>query len=356
MLLKSKLFQLLIAIGLGVIVILLPRPEGTKFKVTNDEGKKFYESIKNDFILIPSFEKKSQSYFVEIRDSENDKASIEYLQNKIAELDLNNITLDYENGLSPKAQRFLAIMVALIFIFIVEPIPLEIAAICIGVFLVIMGISDVTRAWAPYMNPVVIFIMCCLIFAISLEKAGLTKRLGYFIVRKAGTNVTKFTFVIACSLGFASAFMHDAAAASIGIVTILPLMRAAGIAPYSNTGKFMMLSIPFAASCGGMGSLIGGGRCMVAAAFLKEFTGLEISFFDWIIYAMPAALLTVPVAVFTVYLIFRPDKNIKLPVFDEKLGPLTTIEKKTLLIIAATFILWLTTGWHGIHYSVTGML
>ena len=35
---------------------------------------------------------------------------------------------------------------------------------------------------------------------------------------------------------------------------------------------------------------------------------------------------------------------------------MTTIEKKTLLIIAATFILWLTTGWHGIHYSVTGML
>jgi sodium-dependent dicarboxylate transporter 2/3/5 len=70
--------------------------------------------------------------------------------------------------------------------------------------------------------------------------------------------------------------MHDAAAAAIGIATMLPLMRAAGIKPNTNTARFMMLSVPFACSAGGMGTLVGGGRCMVSAAFLKEFTGIEI--------------------------------------------------------------------------------
>ena len=42
--------------------------------------------------------------------------------------------------------------------------------------------------------------------------------------------------------------MHDAAAAAIGIVTMIPLMRAAGIEPHTNTAKFMMLSLPFACS------------------------------------------------------------------------------------------------------------
>ena len=162
----------------------------------------------------------------------------------------------------------------LVFLFVAEPIPLEITAICIGVFLVITGISDVKDAWAPYMHPVVVFIMCCLIFAISLDKAGLTKRLGYFIIKKAGNSVTKFTFIIAISLGLSSAFMHDAAACAIGIVTMLPMMRAANIEPHSNTAKFMMLSLAFACSCGGMGTLVGGGRCMVAAAFLYELTGI----------------------------------------------------------------------------------
>jgi len=74
------------------------------------------------------------------------------------------IEVDYINGLSPKAMRFLAVLAVLVFLFVVEPIPLEITAICIGVFLVLMGITDVKGAWAPYMHPVVIFIMCCLIF------------------------------------------------------------------------------------------------------------------------------------------------------------------------------------------------
>jgi len=144
--------------------------------------------------------------------------------------------------------------------------------------------------------------------------------------------VVKFTFIISMGLGISSSFMHDAAACAIGIITMLPLMRAVGIEPHTNTAKFMMLSLPFACSCGGMGTLIGGGRCMVSAAFLHEFTGIEISFFEWIKYAMPAAILTVPVAVLIVYFVFRPDPKFKLPDFDEDLGPWTSMEKRPSLL------------------------
>jgi sodium-dependent dicarboxylate transporter 2/3/5 len=260
------------------------------------------------------------------------------------------------DGLSPKAKRFLAVLIVLIFLFMVEPIPLEITAILIGVFLVLMQIVDVKTAWAPYMHPVVVFIMCCLIFAIALDKAGITKRLGHYIVAKAGTSVTKFTFIISIGLGLASSFMHDAAAVSIGIVTMLPLMRAAGIEPHSRTAKFMLISLAFACSCGGMGTLVGGGRTMVSAAFLKEFTGIEITFMDWIKYAMPMAIVTVPAAVTVVYLVFRPDPKYQLPKLDGEIGPWSSEEKLTLIIIALSFLLWLTKEFHGLHYSITGML
>ena len=95
---------------------------------------------------------------------------------------------------------------------------------------------------------------------------------------------------------------------------------------------------------------------MVSAAFLHEFTGIEITFFEWIKYAMPAAILTVPAAVTIVYFVFRPDPQYKLPEFDEDIGPWSPMEKKTLIIIALTLILWFTKGFHGIHYSITGML
>ena len=353
---KSRQFQLGLAVALGVIVFLLPRPEGTKFKITGDSNRLVLQNIGQHFTLVPAEKEKAEEYIVEAIHPKSPECTAQFLQDTAAQLKLEGVQVDYVNGLSPKAKRFLAVLVVLLFLFVAEPIPLEITAICIGVFLVFMGISDVKGAWAPYMHPVVVFIMCCLIFAISLDKAGITKRLGYFIVKKAGTSVTKFTFIIAISLGISSSFMHDAAACAIGIITMLPLMKAAGIEPHTRTAKFMMLSLPFGCSCGGMGSLIGGGRCMVAAAFLKEFTGLEISFFDWIKYAMPAAIICVPAAVFIVYLVFRPDPRFKLPVFDEEIGPWTPLEKKTLIIIGLTFALWLTKGFHGIHYSVTGML
>ena len=353
---KSKWFLLGLAVLLGIIVMLLPRPEGTRFKIGGDADRMLLQDIGNDFDLVESSKNPAGQYTVALRPSASLATPGLYLQHLADKLKLKKIQIDYVDGLSPKAKRFLAVLVVLIFLFIAEPIPLEITAICIGVFIVIMGVGDVKDAWAPYMHPVVVFIMCCLIFAISLDKVGTTKRLGYFIIRRAGNSVIKFTFIITVCLGWASAFMHDAAACAIGIVTMLPLMRAAEIEPQSSTAKFMMISLPFACSAGGMGTLVGGGRNMVAAAFLKEFTGLEITFFDWILYAMPAALITVPAAVGVVYLIFRPDPRYKLPQFDEAIGAWSSLEKRCLIIIGLTFLLWLTKGFHAIDYSVTGML
>ena len=356
MLYKSKWFQLGVAAVLCLVVLLLPRPEGTRFTIKGDGNHVFLQHINDNFKLVNEAKNPTEGYTVEVKSPKVFKSPGKYLRETAERLKLKDLQIDYVDGLSPKAKRFLAVLAMLVFLFVAEPIPLEITAICIGVFLVITGISDVKDAWAPYMHPVVVFVMCCLIFAISLDKAGLTKRLGYFIVKKAGNSVTRFTFIIAISLGLASSFMHDAAACAIGIVTMLPLMRAANIEPHSNTAKFMMLSLPFACSSGGMGTLVGGGRNMVAAAFLLEFTGIEITFFDWIKYAMPAALVTVPVAVGVVWFVFRPDPKYKLPQFDEELAAWSPIEIRTLVIIGIAFILWLTKEIHGIHYSVTGML
>ncbi len=355
MIVKNKWFQLCLAVAIGIVVFMLPRPEGTKFRISGDNDQKLISHLSEYFTFVSS-EKNNSAYTIELKNPQSPEAPGAFLKNKAREIGMSEIQVDYVNGLSPKAKRFLSVLVVLIFLFVAEPIPLEITAICIGIFLVLMGVSDVKDAWAPYMHPVVVFIMCCLIFAISLDKAGLTKRLGYFIVRKAGNSVVRFTFIISIGLGLCSSFMHDAAACAIGIVTMLPLIRAVGIEPQSNTAKFMMLSLAFACSCGGMGSLVGGGRCMVSAAFLKEFTGIEINFFDWIKYCMPAAIITVPIAVLVVYLVFRPDTKFKLPEFGEEIGPWSSLEKRSLVIIGLTFILWLTKGLHGIDYSATGML
>ncbi|MBU2547923.1 MAG: anion permease, partial [Proteobacteria bacterium] len=355
--LKNKSFQLIAAAILAGVIMLLPRPEGTRFEIKGDPQQKLLGQVQDRFRLVPPESEKSKGYVLEtIAGSRSGDRPAEDLEQAAARLGQGKITIGYVNGLSPTAHRFLATLVFLIFMFVLEPIPLEVTALCIGVLLILIGVSDVKSAWAAYMHPVVLFIMCCLIFAIALDKAGLTKRMGQFVARKAGESVTRFTFILACGLGIASTVMHDAAATAIAIAAMLPLMRAAGIQPHTNTAKFMMLALPFACSSGGMGTLVGGGRCMVSAAFLKEFTGVEINFLDWALFAMPAALVTVPASVAAVWLVFRPDPSIKLPRFEDSLGPWTSLEKRTVLILAAVFVAWLTKSWHGLDYSVTGPL
>ena len=168
---KSKWFQLIIALIIGVIILLLPRPEGTKFKITGDTAQNLFTAVQAHFDLIIKENPSTDTYVLVGKNPEGTECAAEFLQQKAADLGLPHVQVDYVDGLSPRAKRFLAVLCTLIILFILEPIPLEITAICIGVFLVAMNVTDVKTAWAPYMHPVVVFIMCCLIFAVSLDKA-----------------------------------------------------------------------------------------------------------------------------------------------------------------------------------------
>ncbi len=356
MFLKNKLVQLCMAIGIGLLVMLLPRPEGTQFEIIGDPQKTILSQVGGDFSIDANDGQKTKGYVLRAINPGQPEATAKHLEEAAVRAGLTDVRVVYVDGMSPTAKRFLATLAFLLFLFIFEPIPLEITAVCIGVLLILTGVTDVKGAWAPYMHPVVVFIMCCLVYAIAMEKAGLTQRLGQAIARKAGDSVTRFTFLLSVGLGYASGLFHDAAAAAIGIATMLPLMRAAGIKPYTRTAKFMMLSVAFACSAGGMITLVGGGRNMVAAAFLKEFTGLELTFFDWIKFAAPAGLICVPLAVLILYFVYRPDSSFKLPRFDEKMGSWTALEIKTTAILVIAFGMWLTKGAHGLDYSIPGIL
>ena len=356
MLLKNKMFQLALAFAIGLTVLALPRPDGTLFEILGDPEQKVLAQVQGDFELVKPEGKQTEGYFLKVKQPGASQDNGERLQEVVKDLGLEQARVEWVNGLSPKAKRFLAMLAFLVILFVLEPIPLEITAIGIGVLLTGLAITDIKDAWAAYMHPVVVFIMVCLIFAIALEKAGITKRLARAVARRAGDSVTKFTFILAVTLGLASGIMHDAAAAAIGIATMLPLMRAAGIKPNTNTARFMIISVAFACSSGGMGTLVGGGRCMVAAAFLKEFTGIELTFFDWFLYAFPGALITVPAAVGVVWLVFRPNPKFKLPVYDDKPQPWSGLEIRTLVISLLVLVAWLTKGVHGLHYSITGMI
>lgn len=258
-------------------------------------------------------------------------------------------------GLSQKGHIYLALLAGLLILFLTEPIPLPLVMVVSGICLIVFGIGETRDVWAGYAHPVVFFVLGCLMIAIVAEAVGLTERLGRFILRYTGTNVVRFSFIACFGLGIASSLMHDIAACAIGIMAMLPLMRAANIKPGSRTGAFLMISLPFCCSAGGMGTLVGGGRNMVSAAFLQDITGIEITFVEWMIYAFPACVIAVPAVWLAVYLVFRPDRSLHFKELTEeqkKKTPLTAIEIKALAVVAFVFLGFFTKNIHGLDYSL----
>ncbi|MCK8825580.1 SLC13 family permease [Fuchsiella alkaliacetigena] len=259
------------------------------------------------------------------------------------------------SGLAVQGHKYLALLAALIVLFVTEAFPLPVVMGGAGGALILFEIGELEQVWTSYAHPVVFFVLGCLMLANIAEKVGLTKRLSNILLRYCGTNVVRFSFFSSLILGVASALMHDVSAATLGLMSIVPLMREAGIKPGSDTGKFMVIALAFSCSVGGMGTLVGGGRNMVAVAFLAEFTGIQISFWEWFLHAMLPAVVTIPIVWGAVYLVFRPDTSISFSrdSLEESIaGSLSGEEKKTLLVIALVFIGFLTKEFHQLDYSV----
>ncbi|MCK5350475.1 MAG: anion transporter, partial [Desulfobacula sp.] len=64
---KTNGFKLCAALLVGVIVFLLPRPEGTQFKITGDEGRVLMQNVNEHFVVVPEGEIKTESYILKAK-------------------------------------------------------------------------------------------------------------------------------------------------------------------------------------------------------------------------------------------------------------------------------------------------
>ena len=114
---KPRSLQLCFALLLGAIILILPRPEGTKFKITGDVDQNFLKTISDQFTRVPTTNGATDTYVVKIKEAETAEFPGELLKEKAAASKMTDIKIDYVNGLSSKAKRFLAILAVLIFLF-----------------------------------------------------------------------------------------------------------------------------------------------------------------------------------------------------------------------------------------------
>ena len=110
--------------------------------------------------------------------------------------------------------------------------------------------------------------------------------------------------------------------------------------------KILLLAIAYSASIGGIATLVGTAPNAIFAGFLMENYNLEINFIDWMKFSLPLVFLLIIILWFF-FNFFIENKNIPISknnfIEDQykKLGPFSSKEKITMIILLLTIFLWL---------------
>lgn len=251
-------------------------------------------------------------------------------------------------GLSPEAQRAIALFVFTGALLALEPAPLPIAALMVPIGQVALSIDTVTGAFMPFGTPVLFLILGSLFLAEALSKHGLTRRMALHTIVLSGGSLPILLLGIMAGAGLLSMWVLNTATAAVLIpvaITIAQRVEPQEKAP--QVLQLLVLGIAYSTSIGGMGTVMGSGENAIASGQLARVT--DFGFLDWLAYGLPTVLLLVPLAWFLLTRVIRvTDARIDtLPALREivKMGGLRGAEREIILVLGVSILLWLTGSW-----------
>lgn len=183
--------------------------------------------------------------------------------------------------------------------------------------------------------------------ALAMKKTKLDERFFHFSVRVSGTNPRNLLFGLMITTMFTSMVMSSAAATSMVVAAITPLVASLG--KKSGVTKALLLGVPLSAMVGGMGTIIGTPANAIAVGQLANI-GISISFLDWMMYAIPVAIVVTVVSGFVLMKFFLKDNTPIRPELIERKAVEQTQKMKTdrrivIAILTVTILLWLVSSY-----------
>jgi len=220
-------------------------------------------------------------------------------------------------GVSPAAQRAGAVAVLMAIWWLTEALPLYATALAPLVLYPLLGVLDARQAAAPYAEPTIFLFMGGFFLAMAMQRWELHKRIALVILHILGTSPRRLILGFMTATAVISMWVSNTATAmmlfpiGLALVTRLePTGARTGPHAQSRFGAALMLGIAYAASIGGVGTLIGTPPNAVFVGQAKQlFPDLaQIDFLRWMFVGLPYVLLFLPLAWYYLAFIFMKDQ------------------------------------------------
>lgn len=251
-----------------------------------------------------------------------------------------------------KLKVSLAMMAFVVLCFVTACIPLPAVAFCIGLLLVFTGVVTRTEVAALYWSDACWFIMGSLMFAAAFVKTGVDKRICLFLFDKlARPSVAAVTLVMVIVIAPVASFISDHALAAIFLPIAIILHRGSqGMEkiPDMELGKMLVITVAMACNIGGFGSPSGGARNVIMMTYLNDMFGIDIGYFQWMIYAMPFVIIMIPITWLALRWRFKPQVRDLSPAMNylkqdiAKMGKWNRDQILALVIFLVMIFFWFT--------------
>ncbi len=265
------------------------------------------------------------------------------------------LALPLPQGLAQPALAVAAIALWMAIWWITEAVALAVTALLPLALFPVLGIGSIDDTAVNYAHPLIFLFLGGFLMAQTMQRWGLSRRIALFILRRAGDRPAGIVASIMVATALLSMWVSNTATAMMMLPIGQSIVQAAsndladGVAKRSDAFcTALMLGIAYAATIGGMGTLIGTPPNALFAGFMAESYGIEISFARWMQIGIPAVLVLLPIAwfVLTRVAFSLPQRLPGLTVgsLNEALGhrgQMTSGEKRVAILLVVAAVGWI---------------
>lgn len=199
-------------------------------------------------------------------------------------------------GMPLAAWQTTALVVLMAAWWMTQALPLTVTALLPFLAFPLFGIMTANDAAGAYYSPILFLVLGGAIIALAIERTGLHRRLALAIVSRGGASPGAMLFAFMAATAIISLIVSNTATTLIMIPIGVAVLHAAQVRPGHTDGfaGALAMGIAFAASIGGLGTLVGSPTNAIAAGIIEKSTGLHIGFLTWAMYGMPLVLIAIP--------------------------------------------------------------
>ena len=247
-----------------------------------------------------------------------------------------------------------------------EAVELYATALLPLVALPITGAAQIREAAAPYAHELIFLFMGGFLIALAMQRWGLHRRLALRALRTAGDHPAG---IVACFMGvtaFFSMWVSNTATAvmmlpiALSIIGLVEQVEPGSVEggtgndePGSKTRPHfalcLLLGIAYAASIGGIGTIIGTPPNVFLASFIQSSLGQEISFVRWMGVGLPLVAVFLPLTWLMLTRVLYPVRGERIEGSREvteaayrELGAMSRGEKVVLAVFLLAAVAWIT--------------